>query len=142
MRLLKLHISIYSLLYLSEWGIEGSIAAVGLSSWFINLQDLEVRVQKCTDTIHINEMRFFVTYCGKLILIKTSYYLNGAIVSVQKMKSHEKYEKRSLNMEFKYTDNVLYNITLALADDRVRCIVHIPTQTLMLVKDFMHGAPC
>ena len=45
-------------------------------------------------------------------------------------------------MEFKYTDNVLYNITLALADDRVRCIVHTPTQTLMLVKDFMHGAPC
>ena len=44
-------------------------------------------------------------------------------------------------MEFKYTENILYNITLALADDRVRCIVHTPTQTLMLVKDFMHGAP-
>ena len=58
------------------------------------------------------------------------------------MISHENYEKRSLNMEFKYTDNVLYNITLALADDRVRCIVHSPTNTLMLVKDSMHGAPC
>lgn len=58
------------------------------------------------------------------------------------MISHENYEKRSLNMEFKYTESVLYNITLALSDDRVKCIVHIPTQTLMLVKDFMHGAPC
>ena len=58
------------------------------------------------------------------------------------MTSHENYEKRSLNMEFKYTENVLYNITLALADDRIRCIAHSPTQTLMLVKDSRHGAPC
>lgn len=58
------------------------------------------------------------------------------------MISHENYEKRSLNMEFKYGENVLYNITLALADDRVKCIVHSPTNTLMLVKDSMNGAPC
>ena len=45
-------------------------------------------------------------------------------------------------MEFKYGENVLYNITLALADDRVKCIVHSPTNTLMLVKDSMNGARC
>ena len=48
----------------------------------------------------MSEMRFSEIYCDKPLQTKTSYYLNGAIISVQKMKSHEKYEKRSLNMEY------------------------------------------
>ena len=45
-------------------------------------------------------------------------------------------------MEFKYGENNLYNVTLALSDDRVKCIVYSPTKTLMLVKDSIHGTPC
>ena len=45
-------------------------------------------------------------------------------------------------MEFKYGENALYNINLALADKRVKRIVYSPTNTLMLVKDSINGAPC
>ena len=61
------------------------------------------------------------------------------------MKSHENYEKRSLNMEFNYTSsNTLFNIALALKDERVKQIVNTRTLSgLTFIKDYLpDGTPC
>lgn len=44
-------------------------------------------------------------------------------------------------MEFKYTDNAIYNITLALYDKKVKGIFDPTSKALALIKDYMHGAP-
>jgi hypothetical protein len=61
------------------------------------------------------------------------------------MISHENYEKRSLNMEFNYTsDNTLFNIALALKDERVKQVVNTRTLSgLTFIKDYLpDGTPC
>lgn len=44
-------------------------------------------------------------------------------------------------MEFKYTDDAIYNITLALCNKNIIGIFDPKSKALALIKDYMHGAP-
>lgn len=44
-------------------------------------------------------------------------------------------------MEFKYTDNAIYNMTLALYDKNIKGIFDPKSKALALIKDYIHGAP-
>lgn len=58
------------------------------------------------------------------------------------MKSHEKYEKRSLNMESKkIVGDTIRGLAVLLGEEKAGWILTPDTEQLYLVKDYMHGAP-
>ena len=85
-------------------------------------------------------MKYLEICFVKHIQIESSSWPHGQTRGfIQKMMSHGNYEKRSLNMEYK--GSIIYQIALALGDNKVSAIFNPDTGVLCLVKDKMNGAP-